>query len=79
MEERIKTMDPDENEICKFLGIEQASGIRAKTVFERVKEEVLKRVKMIANTELNDANLIKAINMKVIPVAAYETRLRVAC
>ena len=79
LEERIKTMDPDENEICKFLGIEQASGIRAKTVFERVKEEVLKRVKMIANTELNDANLIKAINMKVIPVAAYETRLRVAC
>ena len=34
---------------------------------------------MTANTELNDANLIEAINMKVIPVAAYETRLRVAC
>ena len=45
--------------------------IRTKTVFDRVKEEVSKRVKMIANTELNDANLIKAINMKVIPVAAY--------
>ena len=40
-------------------------------VFERVKEEVLKRVKMIANTKLNDANLIKAINMKVILDAAY--------
>ena len=36
-----------------------------------VKEEVSNRVKMIANTKLNDANLIKAINMKVIPVAAY--------
>ena len=34
---------------------------------------------MTANTELNDANLIEAINMKVIPVATYETRLRVAC
>ena len=34
---------------------------------------------MTANTELNGANLIEAINMKVIPVAAYETRLRVAC
>ena len=34
-------------------------------------EEVLKRVKMIANTKLNNANLIKAINMKIIPVAAY--------
>ena len=48
-------------------------------MIERVKEEVLTRVKMTANTELNDANLIEAINMKVIPVAAYETRLRVAC
>ena len=36
-----------------------------------MKEEVLKRMKIIINTELNDANLIKAINMKVIPVAAY--------
>jgi len=26
---------------------------------------------MVTNTELNDANLIKAINMKVIPVATY--------
>ena len=40
-----------------------------KTVFERVKKEVSKRVKMIANTKFNDASLIKVI--KVIPVAAY--------
>ena len=26
---------------------------------------------MIANTEFSDANLIKAVNMKVIPVAVY--------
>ena len=26
---------------------------------------------MLANTELNDANLTKAKNMKIIPVAAY--------
>ena len=70
LQERMKPLDPDENEIYKFLGIEQADGIRTKTVFEKVKEEVSKRVKMMANTELNDANLIKAINMKVIPVAA---------
>ena len=40
-------------------------------MFERVKEEVSKRVKMIANIEFSDANLIKAVNMKVIPVAVY--------
>ena len=28
LEERMKTMDPDENEIYKFLGIEQADGIK---------------------------------------------------
>ena len=71
LEERIKTMNPDENEIYKFPGIEQADDIRTKTVFEGVKEEVSKRVKMIANTKLNDTKLIKAINTKVIPVAAY--------
>ena len=49
----------------------QAGGIRTKMVFERVKEKVSKRVKMIANTKLSDTNLIKAINMTVIPVAAY--------
>ena len=44
LEERMKTMDPDENEIYKFLGIEQADGIKTKRVFERVKEDVKKRV-----------------------------------
>ena len=40
-------------------------------MFERVKEEVSKRVKMITNIEFSDAYLIKAVNMKVIPVAVY--------
>ena len=68
----MKTMDPDENEIYKFLVAEQADGVKIKIVFERIKEEVTKRViRMLVNTELNDANLISAINAKVIPVAAY--------
>ena len=71
LEERMKTMNPDENEIYEFLGIEQADGIKTKAVYERVKEEVTKRVKMLTKTELNDADLIKVINMKVIPVATY--------
>ena len=71
LEERMKTIKPDENETYKFLGIEQANGIKTKAVYERVKEEVTKRVKMLTKTELNDANLIKAINMKVIPAVTY--------
>ena len=68
-------MDPEENEIWKFLGIEEAYGVKTKKVFERVKGEVNKRVKMLTNTELNDVNLIRAIKTKVIPVAAYPTNV----
>ena len=71
LEERMDSMDPDKNEIYKFLGIEQADGIKTKRVYERVKHEVTKRVRMLTNTELNDINLVHAINAKVIPVAAY--------
>ena len=71
LEERMKMMNPDENEIYKFLGIEQADGIKTKAVYERVKEEVTMRVKMLTKTELHDANLIKDINVRAIPVATY--------
>ena len=40
-----------------------------------MKRKISKRVKVIANTEPNDANLIKAVNMKVILVAAYAVNI----
>ena len=67
----MKTLNPDQEEIYKFLGVEQADGIRTKQVYERVKEEMTKRLKLLMKSELNDENLIQAINSKVIPVAAY--------
>ena len=70
LHERMKTMDPDQNEIYKFLGVEQADGIKAKEVYARVNEEVTRRLAILTKTELNDKNLIRAINTKVIPVAA---------
>ena len=71
LEKWMGTMDPVENEIYKFLGVEQADGIKTKVVFERVKSKVEKRIKMLVNTELNDTNLISAINVKAIPVTTY--------
>ena len=71
----MKAIDPDKNEIYKFLGIKQADGIKTKKVFDRVKDEVNKKVKMLTNTELNDVNLVHAINTKVIPVAAYSMNI----
>ena len=51
LEERMKTMDPENNEIYNFLLIEQADGIKIKKVFERVKAKVNKRVKMLATPD----------------------------
>ena len=67
----MKTIDPDENENYKLLGVEQADEIKRKEVYNRVKEEISRRMNIITRTELNDKNLVKAINTKTIPVAAY--------
>ena len=64
-------MDPDENEIHKFLGVEHADEIKTEVVFECVKSEVEKRVKMPGNTKFNDTNFISTINVNIVPVAAY--------
>ena len=75
LQERVKPMDPNQKEIYKFLGVEQADGIKTNEVYNRVKEEINRRLQMLTKTTLNDKNLIKAINTKVIPVAAYSTNV----
>ena len=42
LEKQIETMNPDENEIYKFLGLEQADGMKTRVAFERVKSEAEK-------------------------------------
>ena len=71
LEERMKVMEPDENKIYKYLEIEQVDEIKTKKVCEQVKGKANERVKMLTNTELNDVNLVHAINTGVIPVTAY--------
>ena len=71
LQERMKTIDPDQKETYKFLGVEQADGIKTKEVFNKFKDEIKRRLQMLTKTELNDKHLIKAINTKLIPVAAY--------
>ena len=63
LNERMKTLDPDENKIYMR--------IKKKEVYNRVKEEIIRIINIITRTELNDKNMVKAINTKVIPVAAY--------
>ena len=82
LQERMKTLDPNDNETYRFLGVEQSGGIKKKDVMERVKIEVIRRLELLTKTELNDENLMTAINSEIIPVAAYTInlcRLKVNC
>ena len=71
LEEKMKKLDPEKNEVYKFLGCEQSDDIDVKKVLERVKKEIKKRTEHLVKLHLNDKSLMKAINCKVIPVAEY--------
>ena len=71
LEEKMEALDPNKNEIYTFLGCEQANKIDVKRVMERVKKEIRKRLDHLTSLNLNDQNLMKAINSRVIPVAGY--------
>ena len=66
----MKALDPEKNDVYKFLGCEQ-SDIDVKKVLERVKKEIKKRKEHLVKLHLNDKNLMKEINCRVIPVAGY--------
>ena len=44
LEEKMDALDPNKNEIYKFLGCEQADKIDVKRVMERVKKEIRRRL-----------------------------------
>ena len=71
MEDRMKSLDPDNGDYYKFLGLEQANGIDRHQVYKNVKEKVKERMQNIVTYELHDKNLINAINTRVIPVITY--------
>ena len=71
----MKTIDPDDNETYRFLGVKQTDGIKKKDVMERVKIELIRRLELLTKTELNDENLMTAISSKVIPVAPYAVNI----
>ena len=71
LEERMKALDSDQNEVYKFLGYEQEEKIDVKKVMERLRKQIKIRLEQIMKTSLNDENLVKSINCRVIPVARY--------
>ena len=71
LEEKKDALDPNKNEIYKFLGYEQADKIYVKRVMERVKKEIRRRLDHLTGLNLNDKNLMKTVNCRVIPIAGY--------
>ena len=71
LEDEMEALDPGKNEFYKFLGCEQGEKMDVKRVMERVKKEIRKRLDHLTGLNLNDQNLMRAINFRVIPVAGY--------
>ena len=64
-------LDPNKSKIYKFFVCEQGDKIDGKRVMERVETEIRKRLDHLTGMDMNDNNLMKAINFLVIPVAVY--------
>ena len=64
LNEKMKAMEHGENEIYKFLGVEQADGINIKEVSHRAKkvyiivEKFSKKMNIITKTKLNNKNVV---------------------
>jgi hypothetical protein len=70
-ENQMKVLNPVANETYRFLGCEQGLGPSMLKIKEQLLEAVERRTKELVELELNDKNLMKAINCRVIPVAGY--------
>ena len=71
LEERAEALDPEKDDFYKFLGIEQGKQINKEKVLQRIKKEMRKRLESLVELELYDKNLMREINCRIIPVAAY--------
>ena len=69
-EEKMDALEPNKNDIYKFLGCKQADRIDVKRVMKRVKKEI-RRLDHLTGLNFNDKSLMKAMNFRVIPVAGY--------
>ena len=61
----------DQEEVYKYLGVNEGDGIQHASMKEKIKKEVLRRIRLILKAELNSKNRITAINTLALPVATY--------
>jgi hypothetical protein len=61
----------DENELYKYLGMQQTGGIEHKYIKETLKKKFFKRVEAVLKTKLSGKHIIKAINIYAISLLMY--------
>ena len=71
LQERMRALDPDKNDLHKFLGCEQAEKIDKNKVRERTVREMERRMRSLTESELYDKNLVKTKNTRIIPAGGY--------
>ena len=58
----------DQEEVYKYLGVDENDGIQHSKMKEKIREEYNRRVRLILRTELNGRNKVEAINSLAVPV-----------
>ena len=69
--EKMKELEPGQNEAHKFLGCEKGEDIDMERILKWVMTETENRINNLIRLELYDKNLIKAISCRVIPAVVY--------
>ena len=58
----------DQEEVYKYLGVDENDGIQHSKMKEKIRKEYNRRVRLILRTELNGRNKAEAINSLGVPV-----------
>ena len=58
----------DQEEVYKYLGVDENDGIQHSKMKEKIRKEYNRRVRLILRTELNGRNEVEAINSLGVPV-----------
>ena len=63
--------DLEEEEVYKYLGIDESNGIQHSAMKQKIRKEFYRRIRAILKKELNSANCIEVINTLKIRVVTY--------
>ena len=66
-----KIKELDQEETCKYLGMEEGDGIQHRNMKEKIRKERYRRVRTMLQSELNAKNKLETINTLAIPVVSY--------